>query len=294
MKLIAIIASFILINSLTFALSEDRLVIVQSVSRSGQTFAIRRGAIDGIAPGQESLFTNKSMSFKAKSIEANRHYSVWKVSDPRISVPFDKGEMITFTNSLENMWSYLPTLFKNPEKKTFVQKQAWQLSSTYSYGLNETTSDVASDSTSSRAGLQFAAAYTKHFSATWEWQLGFRFDRDRSIIKETEINVISQRYLVTAGIIYYFDSAAYKSTHFYAGLDVALGLSATTIDDATSTGNSYILPVAKVGFLNHVSVDYSLFIEAGFEAISQTEKFIDEESQKTNITNTKVTFGIKF
>ena len=281
-------------NSFIFGLSEDRLVIVQSVSSSGQTFAIRRGAIDGIAPGQESLFTNKSMSFKAKSIESNRHYSVWKVSDPRINVPFDKGEMITFTNSLENMWSYLPELFKNPEKKTFTQKQAWQLSSTYSYGLNETTSDVASDSTSSRAGFQFSAAYTKHFLAMWEWQLGVRYDRDRSIINETEINVISQRYLLTAGLIYYFDSAAYKSTHFYAGLDVAFGLSSTNVDESTSTGTAYILPVAKVGFLNHISVDYSLFVEAGFEAVSQTEQFIDEDTQKTNITNTKVTFGIKF
>lgn len=294
MKIIFIMTSFILMSSSLFALSEDRLVIVQSVARSGQTFAIRRGAIDGIVPGQESLFTNKAMSFKAKSIESNRHYSVWKVSDPRIVVPFDKGEMITFTNSLENLWSYLPELFKEPAKKKFTKNQAWQLSSTYSYALNETTSDVASDSTNSRVGLQLNAAYTKHFSPRWEWQLGMRFDRDRSIINETEINVISQRYLATAGLLYYFDSASYKKTHFYAGLDIAFGLSSTNIDDSVSTGTSYILPLVKVGFLNHISHNYSFFLEAGFEAISQSEQFIDEEKQKTNITNTKVTFGIKF
>ena len=285
---------FILSSSPIFSLSEDQLVVVQAVSNSGQTFAIRKGAVDGLNLGQESLFSSRTMNFRAQAVEINRSFSVWKIKEKRGRVPFTKGDIVTYTNSLENLWSYLPTQFKNPKAQYFKKKNSWLIKGSYSYGLSETTSDAETDAVSSRLGLQLEASFAKQFMAQWEWLVGVRYDRDAATINEAGIDIITNRYLVTADILYYFDHAFYDQYRFFMGLSLGYGISNTTLDESVLTGTAMILPNIKIGFINRLSVEYSLVGELSIESISQRESFINDDVQTTQVLGTKLTIGLRF
>jgi len=276
------------------AFNADKLVLVQSVSSSKKTFAMRRGAIDGISVGQTSLFSGESSSFKARCITVTRHYSQWQVSNRLVNVPFTRGQMVTYSNSIENMWNYLPKLFKDPKTRPFRKKEAWILSGSYSYALSETVSQVNADAMDSRTGLQLSVKYGRTFTPRFEWLAGLRFDRDVGLVKGSDINVVNLRYLGTFGVNYYLTKNIYAPYRFYTGLEVAYGRSQTNIADSTSTGTSSVLPQAKLGFVSKVNVKYSLIGELAVESINQSESFLDDNIQKTTITNTKMTLGIKF
>lgn len=282
----------LLINPL-FALSEDQLVVVQAVSDSGRTFAIRKGAQDGFSIGQESLFATKSMNMRAQVVEINRFFTVWQLKEAAARVPFQKGDIITFTRSTENLWSYIPSQFKR-KQINFEEINTWQVKSSYSYGLNESTSDVDADVVASRTGLQLEGSFAKQFSAQWEWLVGARYDRDIISLNAVGVDIVNNRYMLTADLHYYFDKAYLKKYRLYAGLGVGYGISNSTVEEAVSTGTALLLPTVKLGFINRMSIKYSLVGEASVEAISQTESFEGGSSQKTQINSTKITIGLRF
>jgi hypothetical protein len=293
LKVLMTMLAMILFNLAAHALSEDKLVVVQAVSTSKRSFAIRQGAADGLTLGQESLFSSRSMNFKARLIEMNRHHSVWKVSDERGQVPFSKEDIVTYTNSLENLWSYLPTLFKSP-KEHFSVTKSWLIRGSYSYGLKESTSDVEASSVNTRIGLNFQGSYAKRFKAQWEWLAGLRYDRDVATLGNTGLNATTTRYLGMAEVLYYFDKSPFEKYHFYAGVGAGYGISNTSLSDEVATGTALVLPNVKVGFRHKVGVSYSMIAEFSVEGISQSESFLEEEAQTTQIINTGISLGLRF
>ena len=131
--------------------ADDELVLIQAKSDSGKSFVIRKGAEDGVSIGQQSLFSTKNASFTAVVIEVNRFFSLWRLKDNRGAVPFDKGNYVTFTNNIENVWTEIPKLQTAPkEELVFRQSHHWTLRGNYSLAVSESVSDTDDDKTTDR------------------------------------------------------------------------------------------------------------------------------------------------
>ena len=96
----------------------EEVLIIQAVSADKKSFMVRKGEIDGVIRGQESIFTTQEFSVAARPVEVTREHSLWAVSDPRARVPFQIGEVVHYTNEVNNIYSDIPavrfdSMFKN-------------------------------------------------------------------------------------------------------------------------------------------------------------------------------------
>lgn len=279
--------------SKTFA--DDELILIQAVSDSGKSFVVRKGAEDGISVGQQSLFSTKNTSFTAVVIEVNRFFSLWRLKDDRGAVPFGKGNYVTYTNNIENVWTEIPKLMTAPkEELVFRESYYWTLRGNYSLAVSESVSDTDDEKTTDRIGYQIEALYSNRFTVNWEWGVGIRLDRENTTIQDPALDIPSNRYMLTAELLYHFPNFYQTDDNAYLGFAFAYGLSNTTIDESVSTGTTLVLPIVKLGYINEVSPNYSLVFELAFEALAQSESFIDEDEQTTNIINSKASIGVRF
>lgn len=285
---------------MSFALSnkiwaEDELIIIQATSTSGKSFVIRKGADEGVSVGQESLFSTKNASFTAVCKEVSRFFSMWTIRDRKGQIPFTKGDYVTYTNNIEAIWSELPKLQVAPkEELVFKESFQWIIRGNYSYGLSESVSDTTENKTGDRIGYQLEVLYANRFSVHWEWAVGGRIDRENATLTEPVLDVPTNRYLLTGEIIYHFEKFSKSDNSMYAGLGMGYGLTNTTINEQISTGTAFIIPTAKLGYINKVSPDYSIIFEGAVESLAQKESFEDTTEQTTNIVNTKFSVGVRF
>jgi hypothetical protein len=275
--------------------ADDELIIVQAVSKSGKSFVVRRGAQQGVAIGQESLFSTKDASFTAKVIEVNRFFSLWNLKDNRGAVPFNKGEYVTYTNNIENIWTEIPKLQLAPkEELVFRQSSEWIARLAYGLTMSESVSEADDDNTANRTSFQFEGVFANRIAVHWEWGVGFRLDRDNATLNESNLDVPTSRYMITAELNYHFANFARSDDNMYLGAAIAYGLSNTTVNESISTGTSLVLPIVKLGYIKRVSPSYALVFEGSFEAIAQSESFEDTDTQTTNIVNSKMSIGVRF
>ena len=275
--------------------ADDELIIVQAVSKSGKSFVIRKGAAQGVATGQESLFSTKDASFTAKVIEVNRFFSLWNLKDNRGAVPFNKGEYVTYTNNIENIWTEIPKLqFAPKEELVFKQSSNWIARLAYGFTMSESVSEADEDNTANRTSFQFEGVYANRVAVHWEWGIGLRLDRDNATLNESTLDVPTSRYMITAELNYHFANFARSDDNMYIGAAIAYGLSNTTVNESISTGTTLVLPIIKLGYIKRVSANYSLVFEGAVEAIAQSESFEDTDKQTTNIVNSKMSIGIRF
>lgn len=276
-------------------MADDEVVLIQAVSTTGKTFIIRRGAEDGISFGQESLFSTKNSSFTARAIEVNRNLSLWKLKDKRGAVPFGKGDFVTYTNNIENVWTEIPKIQLAPKQElVFKESSNWLFQGNYSLAMSEAVSDTSESKTTDRVGYQFEFLYARRFAVHWEWATGFRLDRENATLQEPALDVPTNRYLATAQITYHFENFKNSDDNLYLSIAASYGISNTSIDDAVSTGTTLVLPVVKFGYISVVSPNYSLYYELAAEGLAQEESFTDTTAQTTNIINTKASIGIRF
>lgn len=273
----------------------DKLVIIQAVSTSKKTFVIRKGFVDGIAIGQESLFTIRNAGVVATATEVNRGMSIWEVNDKRGGVAFEKGEYVTFTNSIENLILELPRLekFAN-EGLQFKSKTFWIVRGNISYALSDTVSSTEAESSSTRSGYQIEALYTLNFDRRWELGLGIRRDSEVQKVSEPVLDVPSTRLLAIAEITYKFNEDDSTKNYFYIGAGLGYGVSSTSVDQAVSTGTAFALPVLRLGFSRYISGSSWVLLEAAIESIGISESFADGVEQTTTVLNSKFSIGIKF
>lgn len=274
--------------------ADDELVLIQAVSTSGKTFVIRKGAEEGVATGQESLFSTRDSSFTAVAVEANRFFSLWRLKDNRGAVPFAKNEFVTFTNNIESVWTELPKLQLAPkEELVFKQSYGFLLRTNFSYAMSETVSNIDDEKTASRVGYQLEVLYGIRFAVHWETIFGFRFDRENATLQDPALDVPTNRYMVAGELIYHFENFARSDNNAYLGIGLAYGLSNTTVEDAVSTGTTAAIPIVKLGYINRISPNYSLVFEGSIESLSQKEAYTDTGDQTTNITNSKISIGLR-
>lgn len=273
----------------------DKLVIIQAVSTSKKTFVIRKGFIDGIAIGQESLFTIRSAGVVATATEVNRGMSIWEVNDKRGGVAFEKGEYVTFTNSIENLILELPRLEKYAEKGLqFKSRSFWIARGNLSYALSDTVSSTEAESSSTRSGYQIEALYVLNFNRRWELGLGVRRDSEVQKISEPVLDVPSTRLLAIGEMTYKFNEDDSTKNYFYIGAGLGYGISSTTVDETVSTGAAFVLPVLRFGFSKYISGSKWVLLEAAIESIGINESFADGVEQTTTVLNSKFSIGIKF
>lgn len=285
---------FILFAITNVASAYDKLVVVQAVSTSKKTFVIRKGYIDGIAIGQESLFTIRNSGVVATAKEVNRSMSIWEVNDKRGGVAFDKGEYVTFTNSIENLILELPRLEKMADKGLkFKNKSFWIVRGNISYALSDSVSSQDAEFVTTRSGYQLEGLYTNNFQPQWEIGLGLRYDTEVQKISEPILDVPTTRLLAMAELNYLFNQEEGTRNYFYIGAGIGYGISATTVDEAVSTGAAFVLPVLKFGFSKFIGNSKWMLIEGAVESIGARESFSDGLEQTTTILNSKITIGIK-
>lgn len=80
----------------SWELPNDELLIIQAVATTKKNFVVRKGFDDGVALGQESLFSTNSLSVLCKAVEVSRFHSLWVPLDKRTMVPFEKKRLCNF------------------------------------------------------------------------------------------------------------------------------------------------------------------------------------------------------
>lgn len=273
----------------------DELLVIQAVSKTGQTFIVRKGAEQGVQVGQTSLFSTENSSFAAMAIEVNRFFSQWRIKEGRGAVPFVKGEYITFNNNLNSVWSEIPKIQMRPADETdFIERNYFMARGSYSYGLDETTSDADDDKTISRSGFQGEFLYFSNFYPQVHIGGGLRIDRDIFSIQEPSLEIYTTRVMAAVEFQYHLRPFERSRDNLYFGLGMAYGRSSTQIEESVSTGTSFVLPTVKVGYVNNLSKRYDMVVELALETLNQDESFVNEDTQNTQITSTKIALGLRF
>ncbi len=277
----------------------DKLVIIQSVSQSGQTFAIRSGAREGITWGQESLFSTESSAFKARAYEVTRFYSVWKIHDPRGSVPFRKGDYVVFTGSIElaGIRDAGQIQGQSLEQISFMnsgKKSTWMVRGNLTSGISESVTETDAERSGERSGLQFGIFYVFKFHYRWELDLGLRYDRELVSYTDPLIDVLTNRYLGVAEMQFHFDRMRNSQKNIFIALGMTYGRSASTIDEFISTGTAYSLPIARIGIQQNKEGLKAWTFDLAVEAMHVTESFSDTEPQDTTLINGKFAIAYKF
>lgn len=277
-------------------LSDDELVIIQSVSTTQKTFVIRRGADDGVVIGQESLFSTENISLRMKCIEVTRYYSLWEVSNKRATIPFLKNNYVTYTNNLDRVTIEISDLVDAEKEysKVILKNNFWVFRSAISFTIFESISSTGANSESSRGGFQFELFKPTQIFPQVDWAWGLRYDTESVILKNNNLEIPSERILGMTEFTYNFEAFKKTNDNIYASLGAGLGTSTTDVNGEISSGYSIVAPVVRIGFNKAYSSNLVFLIEGTGEAISTTEEFANGVEQTTNLVNMKVTFGVKF
>lgn len=295
---------FLLLVSTTLVQAKEELIIIQSVSSTKKTFVVRKGKAEGVLPNQESLFTNEKFSLAARAIEVNRDFSLWQLSDTRAIVPFQKGETVNYTNTIENLYTEIPMLRFDPKELAeqarernriaTLRQETWMIRGNLSYTMSESITDTAADLESSRSGINLELQRLWSFHPNMTLGFGLRYDKENTSLENPNIDIPTTRVMGVADFVYHFEGFGDRGDHLYLGVGIGVGRSTTQIDDSTSTGLATLLPAARFGYQKQLSNGVALIAETIAESVSATESFTDGPEQKTNLVNAKFAIGIKF
>lgn len=280
--------------AVTTASATERVAMIQAVSTSKKTFAIRQGHIDGVKKGQEALFTNKNTSFKAIAKEVNNSHSLWEIADRRAAVPFERGDIITFTNFTKNIWTEIAAIKAQPKSIGFKQSNYWIVRGYASMSMNQSSSEVEINRQKSRTGLQMESLYLRRFRYNMEWGVGFRVDREIAPLEGPNIDTVTYRNMAVAEANYLHTGQQSDDKYIFLGLGLAYGTSSTVVGSKSQSGIVLGFPILSLGHTFPVSEKYKMTVAASAESLSSKEKFADGKSQGHNVTNAKISLGLKF
>jgi len=284
----------LLFKSITY-LYADELILIQAISTTEKTFVIRKGAQDGITPGQESLFSNNNISLMARATEVTRDFSIWKLIEENANVPFVKRELVTYNASAESLWLEIPKLRTQVSQISYFRpSNHWKFRTSFSRSLSETTSDTAAATEPTRNGVDIEILYGKRFHPRFEWDLGFRYDYETSRLEEPVLIISTRRYFLTGEMTYHFSPQKRKDGNYYMSLGVGAGLSNTIVDEDISAGYALLMPTASLGYIGPLNETWAYTFNVNAESVSAKEVMPTGEIQSTTIILTKFTVGLRF
>ncbi len=281
----------------------EELIVVQTTSTDRQSFVIYKGLKDGISKGQEIIFGNENVSFVCKAVEVNRLYSLWKPVDKNMQIPFNKDDIVSYNShaygnvALDIVADYnnlTPTVNFNEIYKKFRSNNNYSTKVSYNSGLSQSSSDVSADKNSTRTGYAFAAEYNYRFMPVFEMSFGLRIDSENYRLKSPELDIPTNRALITVAMTYHLTSLSQNENNYYLSLGAGIGTSKTIINEAISSGYATILPEARFGYLKPLSTKMALIVEGSVESLNSNEKFSNGTQQTTNMINAKISIGLRF
>lgn len=281
---------------------QQELVVIQAVSSTGRTFVIGKGTQDGIQAGQMSLFQSTHFSLRAVAATTSRLNSQWKMLTPQATLPFSRGEIITFTNALAAPLSGQNQAI-SPHSPIGKSREMGENKLVIMAGLKQTlkqsteaptsTSTVATSDEGTRSGYHLEVGY--NFWANDFFTLGPRLRFDSEVEKGDFVNQSTTRRLAILDICYHFHSFAVEDSYYYFSLYAGVGDVQTNIEEESKSGNTLLLPGLRLGKLFPIGKgDWSLAGELGVEAINSSESFEGEIANDTALINVQVSLGIQF
>ncbi len=283
----------LILNTLAFCsgVNAFELSIIQSVSRSGQTFITRAGKKDGVHEGKKATFTANNVSIIAKAINVTREFTQWEIENNFTDVPFKKGQVVTYYDTTEYLWALTPEVVKTKFVKSqlYSPRKAFGIHTSLNTAIYESTSD-ASDADTQRGGISFDAFGEKEFNPQWSMVLSFRYTTERLNVAEATFSIT--RFLSILEVKYYFQKV---NNFFGARLSLSAGIgygqSSSETDGQVSSGYATILPVTKAGIHFPMSKDSDFSFEGGFEALQTSEQIDGETENQVSVINNFV-YGI--
>jgi hypothetical protein len=273
----------------------EELILIQAISTTEKTFVIRKGAEDGVTPGQESLFSNRNISLMARAVEVTRDFSLWKLIEEQANVPFEKRELVTFNSSSEGLWLEIPKLRTQINQISYFKPSFhWKFRTSFARSISETTSDTAAETEPTRNGVDIEILYGKRFHPRFEWDMGFRYDYETSRLEEPVLVVSTRRYFLTGEVTYHFSPEKRSKGNYYMALGIGAGLSNTIVDEDISAGYSLLLPTASIGYTGPLNENWGYTFNLNGESVSTKEVMPTGEVVSSTIILTKFTVGLRF
>lgn len=277
----------------------DKVVIIKAISSTKRSFLVRLGFNDGIAHNQSALFSNKFNTIEARAIEVSSSSSLWEVRDDRAVAPFDKNDIVVFTNNLERKPFEIPELSRvearvaKLEARKGIDLDSFAVRGSFSRTMSESTTETATEGNPVRQGYQFELMYLRKFGKRWEYSIGVRYDSEVATLESPALDIPTTRLLGTFDLIYHFHSD-FLHPHYYASVGIGYGRSTTDVGGVQSSGSAVVLPIARLGRTFDWADSMTFFGEVAFESISMAEKLEDAQEQTTTIVSGKFSVGIRF
>lgn len=281
----------------------EELLIVQTVSTDRKSFVVAKGVKDGISKGMEVIYANDNVSIVCRAREVNRNYSLWTPVDPNITIPFHKEEVISYNshaygNVALDVVADVNQLTPGPDYdmlyRKFRSSNNFSAKASLNRALSQSSSDVANDKNSSRSGYSFSVEYNQRFMPELEMSVGGRIDNEVYRLNAPALDIPTNRVIGMIAATYHLTAFSTNENNFYLSVAAGLGKSTTTVNEEKSSGVCTILPEARVGFIMPFSPSVAMVFEGSIEALSATEKFSNQAEQTTNITNFKLSLGLRF
>lgn len=269
------------------------LVIVQSVSKSGQTFITRNGKRHGVAEGATATFTGEDVAVIAKAIKVTGEFTQWELQNQIADVPFDKGQIITYNHAEEYLWTLTPEIQKKKFIKSHIRelKHSIILNGALTKTMSESVSGVE-DASPIRGGILGEIFYEKEMSTNLAFSPGFRYEKE--VVNYTEATFTATRYMLLGDIRFYFDPMQeFYLGRVYIALGMGFGQSSTTTTSSTTSGRVTLLPVMKGGINLPLNENMEFLAQSAFESINTEETTAELETQTTTQTNFRFGLGLK-
>ena len=287
------------------SLQADEGVLIKGISAGGRSFVVNLGAQDGIAYGQQSLFTSMDYSMSARAIKVARYYSLWKPMNPYIIIPFTQEEFIHFSPSPDGVWNEIPNLRLEIAKRDqeVANRKKWrdhrsENSLIVKFALSGSMSEVANQETSneqdrSRSGKNFSFVYQQYFAKNTNVAIGGRYDNEILNIPNQERTIPSSRVLLVGEMSYDLNSVLAQRS-FYLSAGGGVGVSQTNYENAAVLGNALLFPALSVNMVLKMDRNTKFLLYLGLENILTSEQFNDGTSVSTQILSYAMGVGMIF
>lgn len=270
------------------------LVSIQAVSDTKRSFVTRNGKRQGVVQGMTGTFTAQDISILARARTVTGQFTQWEIINPEAIVPWEKGELVTWSAAQEYLWALAPEKERQKYIKSIatIPRRSWLFKGALTRGLSESVSGVEAQETR-RGGYLGEVYFEKFFTQSLSFDAGFRYERE--VVNYTGVSYTTNRSMLIADILYYFNvlSDFLNDGRFFVGAGLGFGLSSTTSNGVTQSGPVSMLPGVKVGVSLPFNDDWEFVLDTAFESLQTKEKQDVGIEQTTTQTNLKVGFGLR-
>lgn len=270
------------------------LISVQAVSDTKKTFVTRNGRRQGVIPGMIGTFTAENISILARAVTVTGQFTQWQIVNPEAVVPWEKGELVTWSAAQEYLWALAP----EKERQKYIKsthtlpRRSWIFKGALTRGLNESVSGVEAQETR-RGGYLAELYYEKFITTSLSFDVGLRYERE--IVNYTGVSFSTTRSMVIADILYYFNALSnfLNDGRFFIGAGMGYGLSNTSSNGLSQSGPVGMLPGVKLGVSLPFNDDWAFVFDTAFESLQTREEQDTGLQQTTTQTNAKIGFGLR-